>query len=82
MRHTQLLIGGLIMSKGYAMYYYIEISQISCVNLQRECNNEKVQDLLAQEVWCIFMEHRKKRMASGEPIQCGMVSHYIATTVT
>ena len=60
MRHTQLLIGGLITCKGYAMHYHVEISQISCVNLQRECSNEKVQDLLAQEVWCIFMEHRKK----------------------
>jgi hypothetical protein len=42
------------------MHYHVEISQISCVNLQREGINEKVQDLLSQKVWCIFMEHRKK----------------------
>jgi len=60
MRRTQLLIGGLIMCKGYAMYYHVEMSQISYVNLQIGRSNEKVQDFLVQNVWCIFMEHRKK----------------------
>jgi hypothetical protein len=81
MRRTQSLIGGLIMCKGYAMYYHVEMSQISCVNLQMGRSNEKVQDFLVQNVWCIFMEHRKKMRGSGEPIQRGMVSHSIAIIV-
>jgi hypothetical protein len=81
MRRTQSLIGGLIMCKGYAMYYHVEMSQISCVNLQMGRSKEKVQDFLVQDVWCIFMEHRKKMRGSGEPIQRGMVSHSIAIIV-
>jgi hypothetical protein len=46
------------------------------------CSNEKVQDFLVQDVWGIFMKHRKKRRGSGEPIQRGMVSHSIAIIVT
>ena len=70
------------MCKGYAMYYHVEMSQISYVNLQMGCSNEKVQDFLVQDVWCIFMEHRKKMRGSCEPIQRGMVSHSIAIIVT
>ena len=60
MLHTQSLIGSLNMRKGYAMYYHVEISQISRVNLQMGCRNEKVQDFLVQDVCGNFMEHRKK----------------------
>ena len=60
MLRTQSLIGGLNMRKGYAMYYHVEISQISRVNLQMGCRNEKVQDFLVQDVCGNFMEHRKK----------------------
>ena len=78
MVHTQSLIGGLNMRKGYAMYYHVEISEISCVNLQIVLRNEKVQDVCGN-----FMEHRKKRRDSGEPIQCAMVRHSsIAIIVT
>ena len=70
---TQSLIGGLNMRKRYAMYYHVEISQISHVNLQMGCRNEKVQDFLVQDVCGIFMEHRKKRRGSGEHILCAMV---------
>ena len=69
------------MCKGYTMYYHVEMSQISRVNLQMGRNNEKVQDFLVQDVWGIFMEHCKKRRGNGEPIQRGMVSHSIAIIV-
>ena len=58
------------MRKGYAMYYHVEMSEISHVNLQIGLHNEKVQDVCGN-----FMEHRKKRRGSGEPIQCAMVGH-------
>ena len=58
------------MRKGYAMYYHVEISEISRVNLQIGLRNEKVQDVCGN-----FMEHRKKRRGSSEPIQCAMVGH-------
>ena len=78
MLRTQSLIRGLNMCKGYAMYYHVEISEISHINLQIGLHNEKVQDVCGN-----FMEHRKKRRASGEPIQCGMVRHSsIAIIVT
>jgi hypothetical protein len=64
------------------MYYHVEMSQISCVNLQMGRSNEKVQDFLVQDVWGIFMEHRKRMRGSGEPIQRGMVSHSIASIMT
>ena len=66
------------MRKGYAMYYHVEIYKISRVNLQIGLHNEKVQDVCGN-----FMEHRKKRRGSGEPIQCAMVCHSsIAIIVT
>ena len=79
MVHTQSLIGGLNMRKGYAMYYHVEMSEISRVNLQIGLHNEKVQDVCGN-----FMEHcKKKRRGSGEPIQCAMVHHSsIAIIVT
>lgn len=43
MLRTQSLIGGLNMRKGYAMYYHVEMSEISRVNLQIGLHNEKVQ---------------------------------------
>ena len=55
MLRTQLLTGGLNMHKGYAMYYHVEISEISRVNLQIGLNNAKVQDVCDN-----FMEHHKK----------------------
>ena len=58
------------MRKGYAMHYHVEMSEISRVNLQIVLHNEKVQDVCGN-----FMEHRKKRRGSSEPIQCGMVGH-------
>ena len=70
MLRTQSLIGGLNMRKGYAMYYHVEMSEISRVNLQIGLHNEKVQDVCGN-----FMEHRKKRRGSSEPIQCAMVGH-------
>ena len=70
MLRTQLLIGGLNMHKGYAMYYDVEMSEISRLNLQIGLHNEKVQDVCGN-----FMERRKKRRGSGEPIQCAMVRH-------
>ena len=39
------------------------MSEISRVNLQIGLHNEKVQDVCGN-----FMEHRKKRRGSGEPI--------------
>ena len=51
------------MRKGYAMYYHVEMYEISRANLQIGLHNEKVQDVCGN-----FMEHRKKRRASGEPI--------------
>ena len=51
------------MRKGYAMYYHVEMSEISRVNLQIGLHNEKVQDVCGN-----FMEHHKKRRANGEPI--------------
>ena len=33
------------MRKGYAMYYHVEMSEISRVNLQIGLHNEKVQDV-------------------------------------
>ena len=66
------------MCKGYAMYYHVEMSKISRVNLQIGLCNEKVQDVCGN-----FMEHRKKRRGSSEPIQCAMVRHsFIAIIVT
>ena len=44
------------MRKGYVMYYHVEMSEISCVNLQTRLRNEKVQDVCGN-----FMEHRKKK---------------------
>ena len=64
MLRTQSLIDGLYMHNGCAMYYHVEISQISHVNLQMGCRNEKVQDFLVQDVCGNFMEHRKKGEAS------------------
>ena len=58
------------MRKGYAMYYHVEMSEVSRVNLQIGLRNEKVQDVCGN-----FMEHREKRRGSGEPIQCAMVGH-------
>jgi len=78
MVHTQSLIGGLNMRKGYAMLYHVEMSEIIRVNLQIGLHNEKVQDVCGN-----FMEHRKKRRGSGEPIQCAMVRHsFIAIIIT
>ena len=66
------------MRKGYAMYYHVEMSEISRVNLQIGLHNEKVQDVCGN-----FMEHRKKRRGIDEPIQCAMVGHSsIAIIVT
>jgi len=59
MVRTQSSIGGLNMRKGYAMYYHVEMSEISRVNLQIGLHNEKVQDVCGN-----FMEHRKKGEAS------------------
>ena len=59
MVRTQSLIGGLNMRKGYAMYYHVEMSEISRVNLQIGLHNEKVQDVCGN-----FMEHRKKGEAA------------------
>ena len=77
MLRTQSLIGGLNMRKGYAMYYHVEMFEMSRVNLQIGLHNEKVQDVCGN-----FMEHRKKRSGSGEPIQCAMVGHSIAIIMT
>ena len=38
---TQSLIGGLNMRKGYEMYYHVEMSEISHVNLKIGLRNEK-----------------------------------------
>ena len=62
---TQSLIGGLNIRKGYAMYYHVEMSKISRVNLQIGLHNEKVQDVCGN-----FMEHHKKRRGSGELTVC------------
>ena len=43
------------MRKGYAMYYHVEMSEISRVNLQIGLHNEKLQHVCGN-----FMEHRKK----------------------
>ena len=59
MLRTQSLIGGLNMRKGYAMYYHVEMSEISRVNLRIGLHNEKVQDVCGN-----FMEHRKKGEAA------------------
>ena len=59
MVRTQSLIGGLNMRKGYAMYYHVEMSEISRVNLQIGLHDEKVQDVCGN-----FMEHRKKGEAA------------------
>ena len=56
MLRTQSLIGGLNMRKGYGMYYHVEMSEISCVNLQIGLHNEKVQHVRGN-----CMEHRKKK---------------------
>ena len=56
---TQSLIGGLNMRKGYAMYYHVEMSEISRVNFQIGLHNENVQDVCGN-----FMEHRKKGEAA------------------
>ena len=55
MLRTQSLIGGLNMRKGYAMYYHVEMFEISHVNLQIGLHNEKVPDVCGN-----FMEHHKK----------------------
>ena len=55
MVRTQSLIGGLNMRKGYAMYYHVEMSKISRVNLQIGLHNEKVQDVV----------HQWRRLAGG-----------------
>ena len=47
------------MRKGYAMYYHVEMFEISRVNLQIGSHNEKVQDVCGN-----FMEHRKKGEAA------------------
>ncbi len=59
MIRTQSLIGDLNMRKGYAMLYHVEMSEISCVNLQIGLHNDKVQDVCGN-----FMEHRKKGEAA------------------
>ena len=59
MLRTQSLIGGLNMRKVYAVCYHVEMSEISCVNLQIGLHNEKVQDVCGN-----FMEHRKKGEAT------------------
>ena len=59
MLRTQSLNGGLNMRKGYAMYYHVEMSEISPINLQIGLHNEKVQDVCGN-----FMEHRKKGEAA------------------
>jgi hypothetical protein len=56
MLRTQSLIGGLNMRKGCAMYYHVEMSEISRVNLQMGLHNEKVQDVCGNS-----MEHHKKK---------------------
>ena len=58
------------MRKGYAMYYHVEMSELSRVNLQIGLHNENVQDVCGN-----FAEHRKKRRGNGEPIKCAMVCH-------
>ena len=55
MLRTQSLIGGLHMRKGYAMYYHVEMSEISRVILQKGLHNEKVEDVCGN-----FMERHKK----------------------
>jgi hypothetical protein len=78
MLRTQSLIGGLNMRKGYAMYYHVEMSEISRVNMHIGLHNEKVQDVCGN-----FTEHLKKRRGNGEPIQCATVRHsFIAIIVT
>ena len=52
------------------MYYHVEMSEISHVNLQIGLHNKKVQDVCGN-----FMEHRKKKERQREPIQCAMVRH-------
>ena len=47
------------MCKGYAMYYHVEMPEISSVNLHIGLHNEK-----AQAVCGNFMEHRKKGEAA------------------
>jgi len=47
------------MRKGYAMYYHVEMPEISRVNLQIWLHNEKVQHVCGN-----FMEHRKKGEAA------------------
>ena len=47
------------MRNGYAMYYHVEMSKISRVNLQIGLHNEKVQDVCGN-----FMEYRKKGEAT------------------
>ena len=59
MLHTQSLIGGANMRKGYAMHYPAEMSEISRVNLHIGLCNEKVQYVCGN-----FMEHHKKGKAA------------------
>ena len=47
------------MRKGYAMYYDVEMSEISRANLQIGLHNENVQDVCGN-----FMEHHKKGEAA------------------
>ena len=66
------------MHKGYAMYYHVEMSEISRVNLQIGLHNKKYK-MYVEISWNIA----KKRRGSGEPIQCAMVRHSsIALIVT
>ena len=66
------------MRKGYAMYYHVEMSEISRVNLQIGYTMKKYKMYVA-----ISWNIAKKRRASGEPIQCAMVRHSsIAIIVT
>lgn len=59
------------------MNYYVEMSEISRVNLEIGLHNEKVQDVCGS-----FKEHHKKRRGSSEPIQCALVGHsFIAIIV-
>ena len=71
---TQSLIGGLNMRKGYAMYYHVEISEISRVNLQLGLHRESTRFPSTRCMWQ-FHGTSQKRRGSGEPIQCAMVRH-------
>ena len=76
MLRTQSLIGGLNMHKGYAMYYHVEMSEISRVNLQIGLHNEKVQDVCGN-----FMEHRKKGEAAVSLYSVLYMVHYSSIAI-